>query len=193
MISSSLFPNNNAKNRTAEAAELMGECETEYFGVSPYAILDQIGSIIVDAYSALSSEFSIKLTTACPFLSASQLEAISNAWLQLVENAVDRNFELFEMYCLRNVFKLPEGYVLPSIEGLLETMNLNVDEKEFEQLLSNFQNVNFYFIVLGSTGKYSIKLSGKAASIAGRINFQTGRKYGSAKGRLRLGSKHLLH
>ena len=144
MISSSSPTNNNVKSRIAEAAELMGEGETEYFGISPYVILDQIGSIIVDAYSQLSSTFPTKLAAGCSFLSAGQIEAISNAWLQLVENAIDRNFELFEMYCTRNVFKLPDGYILPRIEELLETMNLNVDEQEFARLLDNFQHVFFW-------------------------------------------------
>ena len=125
------------EDRTWEAAELMGERETTYFGVSPYNLMDRIGEFIVEAYAHLESRLPQSLSAACPFLTNAQAQAITQAWLSQVESAVDRNFELFETYCLRNVFKLPSEWLLD-----YETYHnsSNADAEGFDRLLDGLKN-----------------------------------------------------
>lgn len=128
--------------RIKEAAELMGERETAYFGASPFTLLDAVGASIVEAYAHLEQRFPHTLASACPFLTSAQVQAITQAWMQLVEAAVDRNFELFEMYCLRNVFQLPPGYLLPYERiGVVSAAadGVHINAQQYERLVSDLQ------------------------------------------------------
>lgn len=67
--------------------------------------------------------------------------------MQFVQNSFDKNFDLFEMYALRNIFHLPKNFDLeiPSQnskteEQLLEA-NHNLD-LEIEELKKNIEEVN---------------------------------------------------
>lgn len=105
----------------AVLSELFYERETEYFGVTPYALLDRIGSLIVDRYfEALSSLHSQQLPSNCPFLSETQIAAALTQWTLLVEGAIDKNFELFETYIMKNILALPADFPIDKFLALEE-------------------------------------------------------------------------
>lgn len=99
-------------------SDLFYEKETEYFGTTPYAFLDRIGQLIVDSYfSALGQLRHTWLPNAAPFLSEKQIAAALTQWTLLVEAAIDKNFEIFETYVMKNVLALPAGFVEAAEKG----------------------------------------------------------------------------
>lgn len=108
----------NGRTNLTVLSELFYERETEYFGMTPYALLDRIGSLIVDQYfDALSTLHSSTLPQNCPFLSETQVAAALTQWTLLVEGAIDKNFELFETYIMKNILALPSDF---PIDAFLE-------------------------------------------------------------------------
>lgn len=100
-----------SSNSLSVLSELFYERETEYFGTTPYALLDRIGSIIVDRYfDALSQLHSTTLPSNCPFLSETQIAAALTQWTLMVESSIDKNFELFETYIMKNIMALPADF-----------------------------------------------------------------------------------
>ena len=92
-------------------SELFYERETEYYGMTPYALLDRIGSLIVEEYFvALKKLHSESLPSTCPFLSETQIAAALTQWSRLVEGTIDKNFELFETYIMKNILALPSNF-----------------------------------------------------------------------------------
>lgn len=92
-------------------SELFYERETEYYGMTPYALLDRIGSIIVEEYFvALKRLHSETLPLSCPFLSETQIAAALTQWSRLVEGTIDKNFELFETYIMKNILAIPSDF-----------------------------------------------------------------------------------
>lgn len=92
-------------------SELFYERETEYFGTSPYALLDKIGTLIVNHYfQALNTLHSTTLPANCGFLSETQIAAALTQWTLLVESSIDKNFELFETYIMKNILALPTDF-----------------------------------------------------------------------------------
>lgn len=102
-------------------SELFYERETEYFGTTPYALLDRIGSMIVDRYfDALSQLHAAKFPANCPFLSETQIAAALTQWTLLVEASIDKNFELFETYIMKNILALPADFPIDKFLALEE-------------------------------------------------------------------------
>ena len=111
-----------ANNNLTVLSELFYERETEYFGTTPYALLDRIGSMIVDCYfDALSQLHSAKLPSNCPFLSETQIAAALTQWTLLIEASIDKNFELFETYIMKNILALPADFPIDKFLALEET------------------------------------------------------------------------
>ncbi len=92
-------------------SELFYERETEYYGMTPYSLLDRIGSMIVDKYFvALNELHNETLPSSCAFLSETQIAAALTQWSLLVEATIDKNFELFETYIMKNILALPNDF-----------------------------------------------------------------------------------
>lgn len=99
-------------------SELFYEKETEYYGMTPYALLDRIGSTIVDQYFiTLNNLQNELLPKSCPFLSETQIAAALTQWSLLVEGTIDKNFELFETYIMKNILALPGDFPIDFEEG----------------------------------------------------------------------------
>lgn len=98
-------------NERSVLSELFYERETEYYGMTPYALLDRIGSMIVDRYFVTLNELHTSaLPNSCPFLSENQIAAALTQWSLLVEGTIDKNFELFETYIMKNILSLPNDF-----------------------------------------------------------------------------------
>jgi hypothetical protein len=96
-------------------SDLFYERETEYFEMTPYSFLDRIGQLIVDCYfESLSLLRGQWLPQAAPFLSETQVAAALTQWTLMVEASIDKNFELFETYVMKNVLALPASFPLDS-------------------------------------------------------------------------------
>ena len=92
-------------------SELFYERETEFYGMTPYTLLDRIGSMIVDRYFlALNELHNESLPKNCPFLSETQIAAALTQWSLQVEGTIDKNFELFETYIMKNILALPSDF-----------------------------------------------------------------------------------
>lgn len=92
-------------------SELFYERETEYYGLTPYSLLDRVGSMIVDRYFVVLNELNNEsLPKQCPFLSETQIAAALTQWSLLVEGTIDKNFELFETYIMKNILALPSDF-----------------------------------------------------------------------------------
>lgn len=85
------------------------EKETDYFGFYPLQFVDRVinaaNEIIYQSadrfLNVLHSSDELSLVTSF------QLEEGLLKMLTLLESAVDKNFDLLEMYLLRNIFKFP--------------------------------------------------------------------------------------
>ena len=98
-------------SNSSHLSELFYERETEYYGMTPYALLDRIGSIIVEEYFVhLKNLHSESLPSSCPFLSETQIAAALTQWSRLVEGTIDKNFELFETYIMKNILAIPSDF-----------------------------------------------------------------------------------
>lgn len=148
---------NSEKSSTISVlSELFYERETEYFGMTPYALLDRIGSIIVDKYfSTLSNLHSNTLPASCPFLSETQIAAALTQWTLCVEASIDKNFELFETYFMKNILALPHDF---PIDKFLEedegesrvpatTCDLIEIEDKMQQVMRKLKSVNINFFL----------------------------------------------
>lgn len=79
--------------------------------MTPYALLDRIGSMIVEEYFVhLKKLHSTSLPSSCPFLSETQIAAALTQWSRLVEGTIDKNFELFETYIMKNILAIPSDF-----------------------------------------------------------------------------------
>ena len=85
-------------SNSSHLSELFYERETEYYGMTPYALLDRIGSIIVEEYFVhLKNLHSESLPSSCPFLSETQIAAALTQWSRLVEGTIDKNFDILKI------------------------------------------------------------------------------------------------
>jgi len=117
-----------SRNKSALLSELFYERETEYYGMTPYALLDRIGSMIVDCYfEVLNGLQGEQLPRECPFLSETQIAAALTQWSLLVEGTIDKNFELFETYIMKNILALPLDF---PVDKYLEVDDYEDKEEE---------------------------------------------------------------
>ena len=63
-------------------------------------------------------------------------------WTLQVEQAIDKNYELFEAYCIRNVFSLPAGHVPPHMQKLKTSEECAEDvDAELAAVMAELQKV----------------------------------------------------
>lgn len=129
-------------NNSTILSELFYERETEYYGMTPYALLDRIGSTIVDKYFvALNELHNESLPKSCPFLSETQIAAALTQWSLLVEGTIDKNFELFETYIMKNILALPRDFPVDCC-GEASQADLKSLEEQMEQITRRLEAVS---------------------------------------------------
>lgn len=123
--------NKAVRSERSVLSELFYERETEYYGMTPYALLDRIGSMIVDRYFVTLNELQTSaLPNSCPFLSENQIAAALTQWSLLVEGTIDKNFELFETYIMKNILAIPSDFAIDEQDGAaVRTDQTDVDEQ----------------------------------------------------------------
>ena len=150
------MPSTEIANKTSNAlSELFYERETEYYGMTPYTLLDRIGSMIVDEYfNSLNNLQTISLPSKCPFLSETQIAAALTQWSLLVEGTIDKTFELFETYIMKNILALPSDFPIDKFldnesemdEETNQNQNdLKVLEDQIEQVCKRLENVKLQY------------------------------------------------
>jgi hypothetical protein len=147
-------------------SELFYERETEYYGMTPYALLDRVGSMIVDRYFVTLNELHNEtLPKNCHFLSETQIAAALTQWSLQVEGTIDKNFELFETYIMKNILALPSDFPIDKFleedsgdgrQAASEKDLKNLNE-QMDQLTKRLEAVrearfNFYFIIVSPLG-----------------------------------------
>ena len=117
------------KKREEKKKEKMSdtfEQETEFFGFTPISFIDDVINFVNEyLYSAINS-LKNYVEENCQMKDASnakeqqqqqqQQEAIQHGIDQVVslfESAIDINFDKFELYVLKNIFRIPPNTVLP--------------------------------------------------------------------------------
>lgn len=147
-----------SKPKVNVLSELFYERETEFYGMTPYTLLDRIGSIIVDCYfESLNELHKNSLPKSCPFLSETQIAAALTQWSLLVEGTIDKNFELLETYIMKNILALPSDF---PIDKFLEEEEGEGDfrigatpkdlqnlEDQLEQVTKRLESVRIGFFV----------------------------------------------
>lgn len=133
-------------------SELFYERETEYYGMTPYALLDRVGSMIVDRYFlALNELHNESLPKNCPFLSETQIAAALTQWSLQVEGTIDKNFELFETYIMKNILALPSDFPIDKFleedcegEGrqAANEKDLKILNEQMDQITKRLEAVN---------------------------------------------------
>eukprot|EP01147_Barroeca_monosierra_P005087 gene5087-6983_t len=92
------------------------ELETQYFGFLPTNVIDLVINAVNDY--VLSSADSLK-TFLLESNSSPVREEPEHVWkaviavVSFVQDAVDKYFDKFELYCFRNIFKIPEHLNVP--------------------------------------------------------------------------------
>lgn len=66
-----------------------------------------------------------------------------------MEAALDRNFELFEAYCIRNVFSVPDNYQPLHVQALLDCEeDESCIDKELQTIMSELESVYIILYVI---------------------------------------------
>ncbi|KAK9761796.1 hypothetical protein K7432_013046 [Basidiobolus ranarum] len=117
----------------AHATELV----TEHLGFLPLAFVDDvINSVNELIYQATSS---LERFVESELGANEHVEQGINQIETLLESAVDKNFDIFELYVLKNIFTIPSGLnvELPHYKNIDYSLSMEEDEKlddELEQL-----------------------------------------------------------
>lgn len=116
-------------------SEYFYEREAEFFGFTPFHLLDEIGNHVVNSafdmferVCGLESELK-KLS----FLGDAQRDTGLGQWTAMVESRLGRNYEMFEAYVVKNVLCLPDQFV-PKHRQLSMAVNSVDDFAESEAL-----------------------------------------------------------
>lgn len=92
------------------------EREVEYFGMTPFQLTEtlngQVTATMVEFFNRIcGSDGNSPLSL--PHLGAAQSESGLAQWTALVESRLDRNYELFELYVVKNVLYVPDDFIPP--------------------------------------------------------------------------------
>ena len=100
--------------RASMEAPYLYEKETEYFGFYPIQFVDRVINAANEIIYQSADRFLNILHSShdeLSLISSFQLEEGLLKMLTLWECAVDKNFDLFEMYLLKNIFKFPASVI----------------------------------------------------------------------------------
>ncbi|KNC87075.1 hypothetical protein SARC_00819 [Sphaeroforma arctica JP610] len=90
-----------------------------YFGFTPVSFTDGVTNAINDAvFEAIDELLVVQLKRGVPKdVAVSDLKNV----LAKLQSAIDRNFDLFELYALANIFHIPEGVWIPTDKTAVNT------------------------------------------------------------------------
>ncbi len=115
-----------------------GDCfyerEAEYYGFTPFQLLDRVGEAVVAAVFDMFSRLERDLGRAA-YLTPGQATAGLAQWSALVEARFGRNYEFFEAYIVRNVLCLPDTFVPPHRRSEGAVGGMAVSEDALSELL----------------------------------------------------------
>ncbi|ORY01219.1 Mis12-domain-containing protein [Basidiobolus meristosporus CBS 931.73] len=118
----------------SNAVALATELVTEHLGFLPLAFVDDvINSVNELIYQATSS---LERFVESELGANEHVEQGINQIETLLESAVDKNFDIFELYVLKNIFTIPPGVnvELPHYKNVDYTLSMEEDEKLDEEL-----------------------------------------------------------
>lgn len=83
--------------------------ETAYFGFYPLRFTDRLIDHANDTIYTTAERFRTLLdsSSGSTLISPWQMEEAMLKLLTLLESAIDKNFDIFELYCLKNILKFP--------------------------------------------------------------------------------------
>ena len=90
------------------------EYETQFFGFTPQSFVDGVISAVNDYVFDVISE--LKETLLRKGYPPARLTKELNAVIRHIQDKVDQNFDLFELYCLQNIFKIPSNVYISTSE-----------------------------------------------------------------------------
>eukprot|EP01134_Creolimax_fragrantissima_P001529 CFRG1529T1 len=112
------------------------EYETQYFGFTPVSFTDSVTNAINDAvFEAIDELLEVLLKRGFPKDRA--VNDLKNV-LSKLQGSIDRNFDLFELYSLCNIFKIPQGVWIPSDKAGPSTYGKS-EEQAVDDELANLQ------------------------------------------------------
>eukprot|EP00730_Choanoeca_flexa_P013470 TRINITY_DN5356_c0_g3_i1.p1 TRINITY_DN5356_c0_g3~~TRINITY_DN5356_c0_g3_i1.p1 ORF type:complete len:244 (+),score=57.84 TRINITY_DN5356_c0_g3_i1:25-732(+) len=131
------------------ASKALYQRETQYLGFHPINIVDLVINAINDyvVEGAQSARKYLLEQEDSPFKDddAAVTETIS-VILSFIQDAVDKYFDKFELYCFRNVFAVPAGVVVPGdlpMSPATESEEQALD-KEIEALRQQIHQLRYY-------------------------------------------------
>lgn len=106
--------------------------ETRYFGFFPLVFVDRIINVVNEMiYSSIERFYTLLYSSeeVHKQLSPFQIEEGLSKVLTLMESAVDKNFDLFELFVLKNIFKFPDAIpiICPSTDSTKNEISGNID------------------------------------------------------------------
>jgi kinetochore protein Mis12/MTW1 len=125
--------NETKKNAPMSATDLeIFETETEFFGFTPISFVDDVVNAINEYIYAAADSLQNYVENIDSGMPLSEIHQVSDrnqhvscrilttpskgvdSILSMFETQVDKNFDKFELYVLRNIFKIPSGTIIPS-------------------------------------------------------------------------------
>eukprot|EP00050_Salpingoeca_kvevrii_P015966 m.51539 g.51539 ORF g.51539 m.51539 type:complete len:237 (-) comp6617_c0_seq3:240-950(-) len=121
------------------------EDETRFFGISPVNVVDlvinAVNEFAVDGAENVMSLLKEPERVESLSVDVDHLPENMNVALGFVQKAIDKYFDLFELYCFKNIFHIPETLPLPG--DLPEVVPTAEEEealdKELKQLREQIQ------------------------------------------------------
>ncbi len=98
----------------------MYEYETQFFGFTPQSFVDGVISAVNDYVFDVILE--LKETLLRKGYPAARLTKELNSVMKHIQDKVDQNFDLFELYCLQNIFKIPSNVCISPSEVTLHNL-----------------------------------------------------------------------
>jgi hypothetical protein len=111
--------------------------ETQYFGFFPLSFVDRIINTVNELIYASAERFFTVLYSSEQVhsqVSPFQIEDGLSKMLTLMEASVDKHFDLFEMFVLKNIFKFPESLKRQSSDMQENDHELDLDDENIKAL-----------------------------------------------------------
>lgn len=95
------------------------EQETEYFGFTPISYVDSViaavNEYLAKTVDALQKLLEKKLENQ---LTPKEIDQSLTKMVDILQASIDKNFDRFELYVLKNIFRIQNGIVLPQYQNM---------------------------------------------------------------------------
>eukprot|EP00039_Didymoeca_costata_P026351 m.15784 g.15784 ORF g.15784 m.15784 type:complete len:211 (-) comp5484_c0_seq1:96-728(-) len=115
------------------------ETETQFLGFSPVTFVDYVINAVNDACYNSSEDIVKRIIAANPSVDEGLLRQDVDKVLNHIQDAVDKYFDLFELYCLRNIFKVPKFMHMDSDVPKESLEELQDEEKDVDAKLEDIR------------------------------------------------------